>query len=231
MPMERYGNLRRGACMLLALLIGGSAMAAEGPSTLELSGAEHRMVGFEKKVVRMHGQPFRLGFTESEALRRVKALYEKHPDHPKVKALFERARQALLASKGKTTEVKKEWLAYRENEKKLKALFLVTAEKEWQAFREKTLTPKKTLAKAFPPPSHREVSVKDLADRYVVLDAFEYPTNEFTTMGRQFCSVGSGARGYYFVELSNRGWLGAYEAVKRYRRFVNRDVPEGMKWT
>ncbi|NQT85781.1 hypothetical protein HQ560_03395, partial [bacterium] len=40
-----------------------------------------------------------------------------------------------------------------------------------------------------------------------------------------------GARGYYFVELSNRGWLGAYEAVKRYRRFVNRDVPEGMKWT
>ncbi|NQT85312.1 hypothetical protein HQ560_01020 [bacterium] len=208
-----------------------SGAEAKGPSKLELSGAEHRMASLEKKVVRMHGQPFKLGYTDRQALERVNALYGKHPEHPKVKALFERARQALLASKGKTAEVKKDWLAYRENEKKLKALFLATAEKEWQAFREKTLTPEKTLAKAFPPPDYRQVSHKALADRYVVLDAFEYPTNEFTTMGSQFCSVGSGARGYYYVELSNRRWLGAYEAVKRYRRFVNRDVPEGMKWT
>lgn len=33
------------------------------------------------------------------------------------------------------------------------------------------------------------------------------------------------------MQLSNPAWLGAYEAAKRYRRFVNRDMPEGMKWT
>jgi hypothetical protein len=50
-------------------------------------------------------------------------------------------------------------------------------------------------------------------------------------MRRQYVFVGSGTRGYYFVEISNRGWLGAYEAFKRYKRFVNRDIPEDAKWT
>jgi hypothetical protein len=43
--------------------------------------------------------------------------------------------------------------------------------------------------------------------------------------------VGSGTAGYYYVDIADRSWLGPYEAVKRYRRLVNTDVPEGGSWT
>ena len=62
-------------------------------------------------------------------------------------------------------------------------------------------------------------------------DDFEYPANQFIDLGREFVSVGSGTGGYYFVEISGRSWLGPYEAIKRYRRLINRDMPEEGKWT
>ena len=220
-----------GCCVLLAAAGCVQAGEGKGPGKLELGGAEHRLKRFEEKVARMRGQPFKLRYVEQEALRRIRALYKKDPDHPKTKELFERARKALVASKGETVEVKKEWLAYRETEKRLKQLFAAEAEKGWQAFKHKALSGDKLIAKAFPPPSHRDVTVDEMTGKLVVLENFEYPSNEFSDLGRQFCFVGSGARGYYYVELSSRSWLGAYEAVKCYRRFVCRDMPEGMKWT
>ena len=221
------------AALCLTLLAGRAAGAAtkKGPGKLELGGAEHRLKKFEDKVRRMRGQPFKLGYVESEALTRVAALHKKHPDHPKVKELFQRARKVYLASKGRITGVKKEWLVYRENEQKLKQLFVAEADRQWETFKAKHITPKTAIAKAFPSPSTRDVSLKKLQGRYVVLDRFLYPMNEFSDAGRQFVFVGSGARGYYYVELSNRGWLGAYEAFKRYRRFVCRDIPENAPWT
>ncbi|MBM4037940.1 MAG: hypothetical protein FJ290_05445 [Planctomycetes bacterium] len=213
-----------------ALCVGG-APDKEGPSKLELSGAEHRLKGFEDKVKRMRGQPFKPGAIEQEALQRIADLQKKYPDDPKVKELFERARQALLASKGETTKITPDMLAYRENEKKLKGMFAAEAEKAWEAFRKQATEQKGAIAKAFPAPSTDEADIADLRGKYVVLEGFDYPRNEFTDMGRQFCFVGAGARGFYYVELSNRSWLGAYEALKRYRRLVNRDMPEGMQGT
>lgn len=221
-------------CLAAVAFLAGRLHAAgekKGPGKLELGGAEHRLEKFEAKVRRMRGQPFKLGYVEREALRRIAALHKKHPDDPKVKALFERARTALLGSKGKTTEVKKNWLVYRENEKRLKAMFAIEAEKAWDAFRKNALAQKGAIVKAFPSPSTDETDITELEGRYVFLEGFDYPRNEFTEMGRQFTFAGSGARGYYFVELSNRSWFGAYEALKRYRRFVNRDMPEGMQGT
>lgn len=224
---------------LLALLVLGAllllpsapVLADDGPSRLELDGARHRVEIFEQHVKLARGQPFDLGHDEKEALKRVGDLHDKYPDNPEVKELFERTRQALLASKGKNVELPPDALEYRKNEQRLKELFFEAAKKEWDAWREKALAAEGAITKAFPAPDVDQVSIDDLRGRTVVLEEFQYPTNEFKDIGRQFVFVGSGARGYYYVDLSNRAWLGAYEAVKRYRRFVNQDVPEGMKWT
>ena len=64
-----------------------------------------------------------------------------------------------------------------------------------------------------------------------MLEDFQYPTNEFFAMGREYVFVGSGTAGYYYVDIGGRSWLGPYEAVKRYRRLINSDVPEGGPWT
>jgi hypothetical protein len=201
------------------------------PGKLELSGAGKRLEDFENKVKRMRGQPFALGYPEKEALQRIEALRQKYPDNPEVAKLAERARLAIIASKGQTKEVAPDATGYRTLEKKLVGLFETEANREWEALMAKVKASKDPILAAFPPPSQEEVGIDELAGRYVVLEDFEYPRNEFTEMGRQYVFVGGGTTGYYFVDLSNRAWLGAYEAVKRYRRFVNQDVPEGMKWT
>ncbi|HPD15649.1 MAG TPA: hypothetical protein PLE19_11900 [Planctomycetota bacterium] len=203
----------------------------EGPSKLELSGAEKRLVDFERKVERANGQPFPLGYTENEALKRVKDLKERFPDDPKVDELFERGRKALIASKGEAMTLGPEATAYRLNEQKLKGLFSEKADKELAALMAEVEKDKASLTQPFPAPSHREVEAEALKGKFVVLKDFEYPANEFTDFHGQYVYVGSGTKGFYFVQLSGRPWLGAYEALRRYRRLVNRDLPEDGKWT
>ncbi|NLK19649.1 MAG: hypothetical protein GX310_07645, partial [Synergistaceae bacterium] len=87
------------------------------------------------------------------------------------------------------------------------------------------------IEKPFPAPDQNTVSIEDIRGSYVILDDFEYPANQFIDLGREFVSVGSGTKGYYFAEISGRSWLGPYEAIKRYRRLINRDMPEEGKWT
>jgi len=199
-----------------------------GPGKLEMGGARKRLEDFEKKVARSNGQPFRLGYVEKEALRRIKALKEKYPDNAEVQGLVERARKALVASKGQTMEIKPDMLTYRANEQKLKKLF---AEKADKALAELKAAHPDTITKPFPIPSHREVDSDELIGKHIILDNFEYPANEFTSLRGQYVFLGSGAKGFYYVELSTRAWRGAYEALRRYRMLINRDLPEDGKWT
>jgi hypothetical protein len=201
------------------------------PGKLEMSGARRRMELFEKKVHRMHGQPFKLGYQEKDALKRIAALEDKYPNDPEVKKLHARARLALLTSKGETAKVDKGMLRYRENGKILKELFFKVAKEEWDAYKKKILATEGTITKPFPQPSWEDEPFNKQIGKYIILEDFEYPTNEFRDSGRQYVFVGSGVRGFYFVELSNRNWLGAYEALRRYRRLISSDMPEGMKWT
>jgi hypothetical protein len=233
------------ASRLAAMLVGAMVAAApaaswaaakpptgkEGPGKLELSGAEHRMDNFEEKLKRMRGQPLKLGPLETETLKRIWALKEKFPDDPKVQELFDRAQKAVMASKGETTDLPEDALAYRENQKKLTKLFFDLAEKEWAAYGQKLTDSGKLLRRAFPPPDHKEAPAENVLGKYVLLEKFTYPSNQFMDVGREFCFVGTPSRGFYYVVLSGRAWLGPYEAVKRYRRFINNDVPEGMAWT
>lgn len=230
------GRLLGLACVCAALTwaVGSASGAAKDPKKpgkLELGGARHRLEKLEQKVKLARGAKLRLGYVEKEALRRIDALKKKYPDDPDVEALFQRARKAVLASEGKIVKVSDDVLRYRQNEQKLKTMFAEEGEKAWAALKKELAGSKRLINKAFPPPSHEKVDMQTVLDKVVILEEFEYPANEFTDMNRQFCHVGSGARGYYYVLLSCREWLGAYEAFKRYRRFINRDIPEQMKWT
>ena len=203
----------------------------EGPGKLELSGAEHRMDNFEEKIKRMRGQVFKLGPLETETLKRISALKEKYPDDPKVQELFERARKAIIASKGEAVEAKPDWARFRDNAQRLLQLFADEGEKAHEAFQAKALATKDPITKAFPPPDPRKVNADTVIGRTVILAEFQYPENEFMSLSRQYCYVGSGARGYYYVDLSDRGWLGAYEAVRRYRKELGVEVPQKVQWT
>lgn len=223
------------ACVIVLLLSLSTPLAViadeNKPGKLELSGAEHRLIKLEKQVHRAHGEPFKIANDGREALKRIKKLKDNYPDNSKVIKLFDRARKALLASKGEVMKITPQMLAYRENEKILTSRFFHEAKMQWENFQAALKQDKGKLTPAFPAPSYKKVALNALKGKYVILEDFEYPTNMFRNLGRQILFVGSDIKGYYFVNLSDRSWLGAYEAVKRYRRLINHDVPEGMKWT
>lgn len=215
-------------CLGLAPL---AAECAEKPAKNDITRTEFFLKKFEEKVEKYKGQPFKLGYEENEALKRIRDLKEKYPDDGEVEELFQRGRAALMRSKGDFMEITPGMLAYRENEQKLKKLFGDLADKEWKGFVKSVLEGPMAIEKPFPAPDQNTVSIEDIRGSYVILDDFEYPANQFIDLGREFVSVGSGTKGYYFVEISGRSWLGPYEAVKRYRRLINRDLPEEGKWT
>ena len=193
--------------------------------------ADFYLKKFENRVERMRGQKFPLGHEGNEALRRIKKLMEDHPEDPAVKDLYLRARAALMASKGGVFQITPEMTAFRENEKKMQKLFAEVAQKDWQAYKEAILAKPDLIKEPFPAPSHREFAVEDLVGKYVILEGFQFPTNEFTDFDRQFVFIGSGVTGYYWIDLGGRDFLSPYEAIKRYRRLINQNVPEGGDWT
>ena len=224
---------KRIATTLLAVAVWISPAPADDkgsdqPGKRDLAAAEHYLKKFEQQVALAKGQPIKPRYEGAEAIKRVAALHKKYPDHPKVKELFERTRKALVLSKGKTLEITPDMLRYRQNEKKLKALFAGKGDKELAALKASV---QGTTLEPFPVPSHREVDAETLIGKHVILENFEYPANEFTTLRGQYVFIGSGAKGFYYVELGGRPWRGAYEAIRRYRMLINRDFPENGKWT
>lgn len=208
-----------------------TGLAAKTAPANEVKRADYYLRKMEFRVKKMKGQGFKVGYEGTEALKRIKALKKKYPDDPAVEALFQRARKALMTSKGDFMEITPAMLAYRDNEKKMQKIFADLALKQWQDYKATILKTKPMIKKPWPPASHRDVAVEDMVGKYIILDEFQFPTNEFTDMGRQFVFIGSGVRGYYWVDLGGRSFLGPYEAIKRYRRMINHDVPEGGKWT
>jgi hypothetical protein len=216
--------------LLFSMIPSGAECATPAPKN-EVTRAEFFLKKFEDRVNRFRGQAFRLGYEDNEALKRIRELKEKYPEDPAVEDLFQRARLALMKSKGDFMEITPDMLVFRENEQKLKKIFGGIADTEWKEFTDEILAGPSVISKTFPAPDRAQVSIEDLKGHYVILEDFEYPANQFIDLGREFVSVGTGVRGYYFVEISNRNWLGPYEAVKRYRRLINRDFPEEGKWT
>ena len=214
--------------LCLALLApAATALAADGPGRTEVSGAELYLKRFESHVKRMNGKAFGLRFDDKEALKRIKKLKEKYPDDLHVEALFQRARKALMASKGDYFTITPAMLAYREQEKMLREKMDKIAQNAWQDLLAKMRQdPAITFnEQAFPCPDPANSDPDKVIGTYVFLDDIRFPDNEFRDMGGQYLYMGSGAKGFYYISLSNRSWLGAYEAVKRYRRQVTQDTP------
>ena len=184
---------------------------------------------FEREVSRQRGGEKMVWRSKRDALERVQKLKQLYPDDPRVEALFQRVKAALMKSKGDYTQVAAEWTAYKRNEETLRKIISEAAEKEWTAFLETCKT--NALPKVFPIPDYREVKLDDLKGKYVVLDSIEYPRRQFYGATGEYVASGKPSAGYYFVNIAGRDWLGPYEAVKRYRRNVNSGLEDVQKWT
>jgi hypothetical protein len=218
------------AGLVLLLAFGGArtALAQKAPPN-DVTKAEHYLKKLEDHARRARGAAFKPGYEDNEALKRVKELKEKYPDDPAVEALFQRARTALMGSKGDFIEITPEMLRYRDQEKKIVALFTKEATDGIQAWKQRAGA--RLLPQALPAPGFREPAGRGMPGKYVVLDKLEYPANQFTDLGREFVSWGTPARGMYYVQIDTPSWRGAYEALKRYRRLVNASFAEGTPFS
>lgn len=220
-----------GFVALLAAAPGSAFAGSERAPASEVSRAEHFVRKLEERAQRMRGQPFTPGYEENEALRRVKDLKERFPDDPAVEALLQRTRAALVASKGETIEVTPEMLAYRNAEERIVSELARDEEAAWRSLVARLAAEPRGLPAPFPAPSPEETALEAVAGRAVVLEGVEYPAAEFSDLGRQHVAVGSITRGFYWVDLSGRGWAGAYEALRRYRHLVSPLLPEEGTFT
>lgn len=216
---------------LAAMVIGlPMASAQEGPSTLDLHSAENYVKQFEFAASTAEGKPFAPGYVGKEAMKRVGALYRKYPKHPKVKDMFDRVRVCLKKSRGSAFDITPEMLAYRKMEQLVAGSIGKEADKAWDAYSAKLKASPRYLPKPLPAPEPGgQRNEESMFFRKVILKGFEYPAHEFTTSGKQYTFVGAATQGFYFVELSNRRWLGAYEALRRYRREASGKLPK--QWT
>ena len=151
-------------------------------------------------------------------------LNEFAPDDPRVKALFERARNCIIGSTGNFTDITDEMTVYLVNEQKLREMYCEKSEKAWNellaGYRDKL------LEKVYPAPDVLHQEKEEYKGKYVVLDEVRYPMNQFMGVTGEFISVGKRSSGMYFVKIDSRKWLGPYEAVKRYRRLVDATMAE-----
>ena len=184
---------------------------------------------FEREVEIQRGGEKMSWRSKRTALEKVAELKSLYPGDPEVESLFQRARRALMKSKGDYTEVATEWTAYKRNEETLRKIIAEASAKEWErclAGHRENLLPK-----VFPAPFHKEVSLETLKGKYVVLDDVQYPRRQFYGATGEYVASGKPSTGYYFVNIATRDWLGPYEAVKRYRLNVDSGLEDVKKWT
>ena len=196
--------------------------------TMRIQQAEMYLKEFENEIKRAQGATgiFR---SREDALSRIKILNEFAPDDPRVKDLFQRARNCVIGSTGNFTEITGAMTQYLVNEENIRRLYCEKSENGW-----KELTAEyadKTLEKVYPAPDPMNDSMDEVTGKYVILDEVRYPMNQFMGVTGEFIYVGKRSTGMYFVKIDSRKWLGPYEAVKRYRRLVDSTMMEVDTWT
>ena len=183
-------------CMFL--FVGLSVAQPTGPTKKEISSAEYRLKLFEDRVNRAKGKPFAIGHTEKEALEQIKVLVGKYPDNPTVKALFERGKKALMASKGETSEISQEMTAYRDKAAQLIKKFNELSEQKWKELDSELAAKANTVRKPFPQENPEQTDVDEYVGRWIVLEGVRYPMNEFEHQGTRWVYVGKPSTGYYY---------------------------------
>lgn len=215
---------------LAACLALSGAPAPDTARVKRLVGqADYYVREFEREVALQRGGEKMVWRSKRDALDRVQKLKMEFPDDPEVEKLFQRVKSALMKSKGDYTQVVAEWTVYKRNEETLRKIIAEAGEKAWTDLVAERDA--KILKKSFPVPDHKKVTVEDLRGTCVILDGIEYPRRQFYGATGEYVASGKPSAGYYFVNISDRDWLGPYEAVKRYRRNVDSGLEDVQKWT
>jgi len=222
--MNRISIIKLSALIFLCIGPRADLDAQEGPSKLDLATAEYKLKGVERSAKLANGAPFSLGKDGTIALEKIAALYKAFPNDPKVMELFERARAVVKASKGAFIEISEEMLAYRTKAVVNGELLGQQAEAFWTSF-ESGLSKDDVISPTFPTPSPEEVELDDVLGKYVFLKDIEYPGIMFVQGGKQYCFSGSVSNGYYYLDCSSRGFVSAYEALKRAKQIASLDLP------
>ncbi len=192
---------------------------------------DYHLKEFEKEVAQQRGGDKTIYRSKKEALDRVQALKKAYPDDPDVDVLFQRAKVALMKSKGDYTQIDPSWVQYKLNEKNLQERIAKLGDEQWEKILTSNTKDQKVIGKEFPTPSFNDVPLDEIKDSYIVLNDVLYPNNQFYGGTGEFIWHGKPSSGFYFVQLDGRNWLGPYEAIKRYRRSANTALAEVTKYT
>lgn len=233
----KFKTLTAAALMSLGLSVNAGYGYTVDPNMTEeqlnrtIKQAEYHVKEFEKEVELQHGGDKTRYINKQNALDRVQALKLAYPDNPEIEKLFQRTKTALMKSKGDYATVDPAWLKYRVDEENLRKKISALGDEEWNRILASTVDPAKIVAKEFPAPDPKKVSIEELKGSFVVLTDVEYPNNQFYGGTGEYIWHGKPSSGYYFVLLDGRHWIGPYEAVKRYRRLVDSSLADVTKFT
>lgn len=125
----------RKSILLLVPIMALSFQAAAAPqkaSTRDLGYTEYYLKEFEAEVKRAQGSANTMFRNKNEALSRIQALMKAYPEDPAVLALYERARTALMMSKGDYQAITPAMVAYLNNEKQLREQYARLSRDKWQ---------------------------------------------------------------------------------------------------
>ena len=212
----------------MLLLCSGISAAAEKAPQRELGYTEYYLKEFEAEVKRAGGNANTLFRNKNEALSRIQALMKAYPDDPAVKALYDRARSALMMSKGDYQQITPAMVAYLNNEKELREKYAKLSADKWQQLQQG----RELLTKVFPSVDPLKNTIEnDPTNKTIVLPDVKYPDNQFVGASGEYIVVGKPSTGFYFVNISGREWLGPYEAIKRFRREVDGSLGDSLNIT
>jgi hypothetical protein len=212
----------------MLMLCAGIGSAAEKAPQRDLGYTEYYLKEFEAEVKRAAGNANTLFRNKNEALSRIQSLMKAYPNDPAVKALYDRARAALMMSKGNYQQITPAMVAYLNNEKQLREKYAQLSVAKWNELQQG----RELITKVFPTVDPMKCTPEtDPTEKTIVLPDVKYPDNQFVGASGEYIVVGKPSTGFYFVNIGGREWLGPYEAVKRFRREVDASIGENLNFT
>lgn len=212
---------------LLALSLTAEAVPKKATKS-ELERTEFFLKEFEAEVKRAQGSANTMFRNKTEALTRVQTLMKSYPEDPAVQALYERTRTALMMSKGDYQPITPAMLAYLNNEKQLREKYAQLSAAKWQELQQGQDI-ESTVFPAVDP--LKSTAQNSPIDKTIILPDVKYPDNQFVGGSGEYIAVGKPSTGFYYVNIGSREWLGAYEAIKRFRREVDASIGESLNLT
>lgn len=212
---------------LLALSFTALAEPQRAPKK-DVDFANYYLKEFEAEVKRAGGNANTLFRNKNEALNRIQALMKAYPQDAAVLALYDRARSALMMSKGNYQQITPAMVAYLNNEKQLREKYAQLSVAKWNEL----LKGREPITKVFPSVDPLKCTDEtNPTDKTIVLPGVKFPENQFIGASGEYIVVGKPSTGFYFVNIGGREWLGPYEAIKRFRREVDASIGESLNFT